>query len=172
MINIRPLGDTLESGRVTRYHAAPTVAPQGMAHHQWNVAMFVLFVTDHRCTQSLLTEALCHDTGEYVTGDIPFTLKRDYPELKVVLHKMELDARQGMLGYKCDLTTWEAAVLKVCDTLDGLWWTHHHESPGGPVHGRWIDAYNLARFKFQKDLTPDEWSRADRVFDYVGGRAS
>jgi 5'-deoxynucleotidase YfbR-like HD superfamily hydrolase len=161
------LDNTLESGKVTRYHCAPSVRPQSIAHHSWNVAMLAVFVTDSICSRSLLIECLMHDTGEYVTGDIPFTLKRDNPELRTYLHKVENDARhREMILGPMYLSDAEAAILKVCDTLDGIIWCVLHEERHGPVHDRWFRAYEVAREKFATLLTEDQWVRADGLFRY------
>ena len=50
------IDNTLESGRVNRYHAAPTVAPQNDAHHQWNAAMLLLYITEGNCSKEALIE--------------------------------------------------------------------------------------------------------------------
>lgn len=166
-MNNTQLDNTLESGKVVRYHCAPTVRPQTIAQHSWNVAVLALFITDNLCSRNLLLECLMHDTGEYITGDVPFTLKRDNPAIREFLHNQELSARRTeLLIPELSLTLEEVAVLKVCDTLDGLIWCALHEDRHGPVHDRWFHAYEVAREKFGLLLTEAEWLRADGLFRF------
>ena len=162
--------NTLESGRVTRYHCAPSVAPQNLAHHQWNVAVILLHLTGNNLSETLLLEALFHDVDEYFTGDVPFTMKRDHPTLKSILKDVAKEHRDNDFVLPSqDLTTREEALLKVADTLDGMLWTRDHEEHAGPIHGRWTESYLIAKHKFQHELTPEEWQRADALFQWCGG---
>ena len=159
---------TLESGEVTRYHAVPTVQPQNLAHHQWNVAVIGLFLWP-TMRKELLVELLHHDTGEVVTGDIPYTIKRDYPELKRMLSVIEHDTRHDQLMVApMDLTPEETALLKMADTLDGFIWCAKHEQRG-PVEARWHEAYLVARAKFGECFNDELWERADGLFARFGG---
>lgn len=161
------LDNTLESGKVVRYHCAPTVRPQTVAQHSWNVAMIALYISEGACSRALLLECLMHDTGELITGDIPYTLKRDNLALRTHLHQLEIVARENeMLLPPQTLSDQDAALLKVCDTLDGLIWCVLHEDRHGPVHDRWFRAYEIAREKFGFLLTEDLWVRADELFRF------
>lgn len=164
------LHNTLEAGKVVRYHAVPTVKPQNVAHHSWNVAMLLIYISDNLCSRELLVEALMHDTGEIETGDIPYTVKRDNPELKRMLHELELIARADRTILPAtELIDADAAILKVCDTLDGFIWCALHEDKRGPVNDRWHQAYLNARTKFRDLLTRRQWEQADTLFIRYGG---
>lgn len=169
---IHLLQQTLESGRVIRYHAVPSVHQplQILAHHQWNVAVLLMHLTDFKVSAQLLMEAILHDTGELITGDIPYTLKRDHPELKKMLSLIELEARRtDTIHCAFGLTPEETALLKVADTLDGVIWCFLHEDTTGPIEDRWHEAYRIAQHKFAELLTPIQWARADALFTAHGG---
>lgn len=164
--------NTLASGAVVRYHAAPTVYPkQAVSSHAWGVQVLLLHVAEPgSLTVNLLLEAALHDSGELTTGDIPYTFKRDNPELRTVLHEAEGTARaETVLGGKgFALTEREQALLKVADTLEGLHYCTENE-PRCIVRDRWLNAYHHARDKFAKHLSASEWARADAVFHHCGG---
>lgn len=161
------LDNTLESGKVLRYHAAPTVQPQTDAHHQWNVAMLLLFITNNSCSRAAILEALMHDTGEYLgPGDVPFTAKRASSILKAEADHLEFRAREDtcILGHQT-LTPEEGALVKLCDTLDGLVWCILHERRvGAVVRARWTKAFLEALIKFKDLLTEEQVSRAKDVY--------
>lgn len=166
------LHETLEAGRVIRYHAVPSVHNplQNVAQHSWNVAILVMHITGFDCSLELLMEALLHDTGEAITGDIPYTVKRDNPKLKMEFLELEIKARkEHTICAPINLSEMERAVLKVADTLDGFIWCALHEDKRGPVEDRWHHAYLVARDKFRNELAPSEWQRADQLFTNYGG---
>lgn len=169
-MDLQYLHNTLESGKVVRYHAVPTVKPQTISQHSWSVAILVMYITEMTCHANLLMEALLHDTGEYETGDIPYTLKRDHPDLKKQLHLIELEARHRItISGAIALTADEEAILKVADTLDGFIWCALHEDKYGKVEDRWHQAYLNARAKFADLLSDRQWEIADAVFVNYGG---
>lgn len=158
--------NTLTSGKVLRYHAAPTVQPQNVAHHAWGVAVLVHYITRGQASAALLMEALLHDSGELFTGDVPFTVKRDSPSLKFAFDLLERNAREAKTtSSPAQLDTRELAILKVCDTLEGFIWCVLHEHLG-PVCVRWVDAFARGRVKFKDDLHPAEWERANEIFHW------
>lgn len=166
---------TLESGEVLRYHAAPGVTKQTDAAHQWGVAMLGLYICPGLPRETLI-ECLMHDTGELITGDIPYTAKMIDPEFKRQQGEMEIDAREEHMLPSFELSARGHALLKICDTLEGLVWCakeEHSRHAGihrGQVFGRWCEAYVYARQKFMDFLTTEEWERADSVFARFSGK--
>jgi 5'-deoxynucleotidase YfbR-like HD superfamily hydrolase len=165
-----PIHNTLQAGEVVRYHAVPTVKPQNIAHHSWNVAIIALYLWPD-LPRKLLVELIAHDVDEYWTGDIPYTVKRDNPEIKEMFHDLAILARRNTT-LPADATDYqEEAILKIADTLDGFIWCAMNER-NGPVEGRWHEAYHRARVKFWVDVMeihPDIWERADNLFRSYGG---
>lgn len=143
--------NTLEAGRVARYHAAPTVAPQTVGQHSWGVAVLCLYVTGGKASHSLLRQALLHDAAELVTGDVPFTVKRAYHDVKARFDQLEQLAHANLVMDDVELDEHDAAVLKICDTVEGLIWCRKTELTG-PVRERWRDALNCVLDKFAKHI--------------------
>jgi len=163
--------DTIAAGLVARYHAAPSVEPQSVAHHSWNVAVLVHYLYP-AAPKDLIIEALGHDVGEYWTGDAPFSIKRDHPEIKELYTDLEFKHRYyDSTMPTIELPSANAKLLKLCDTLDGFLWCSLHER-GTRISDRWNESYNLARKKFWDDLDvidPVLWDKADHLFSEHGG---
>lgn len=173
---LQRLINTLESGEVTRYHAVPSVRPQNLAHHCWNVQCILAYLLPDIGSREipLMDEARLHDAAELYTGDIPFTVKRDNPEIKTLLYKLEEQARSEHLQETvCDLTSPQAAILKLADTLDGFIWCAKYERTEDSVLPRWHEAYNVAREKFWERIRTsygtETWMLADELFEKFGG---
>jgi hypothetical protein len=141
--------NTLESGRVARYHAAPSVAPQTVGLHSWGVAVLAVYITGGAPSAALLQQAIMHDAAEIFIGDVPFTVKRDHPEVKRRFRELEIHIHDFLVMGAVSLDPHDEAVLKVCDTLEGLIWCRKTEVAGnGFVTGRWVQALDYALKKF------------------------
>lgn len=167
--------NTLESGEVLRYHAAPGVTKQTDAHHAWGVAVLAMYLVP-TLSVDLLKECLLHDSGELVTGDVPFTAKMAGSVLKNLQHEQEENARTDHMITPPILSERERAILKICDTLEGLIWCAKEEAAvmfdgmhRGQVYRRWIGAYNHCYDKFFDFLSTEEWRRANDIFEDFGG---
>ena len=161
------LDQTLESGKVTRYHAVPTVKPQTDAHHQWDAFVILMYITENCISRSAIIEMLTHDVGEYMgPGDVPFTAKRDNPEFKRISDEIENKARNQQTLFPTDLilNERECALIKLCDTLEGLIWCRLHEDTRGAVGDRWDVAFKKAISKFSILISRRECQRAYSVY--------
>lgn len=150
--------NTLEAGRVARYHAAPTVAPQTVGQHSWGVAVLCLYVTGGEASHGLLRQALLHDAAELLTGDVPFTVKRDCRDVKERFDQLERIVHANLVMEDVELDEHDAAVLKICDTVEGLIWCRKTELTG-PVRDRWRESLNRALQKFAPVLSEEEHMR-------------
>lgn len=160
------LANTLLSGLVTRYHAVPSVRPQTTGQHQWGVAVLMIYLTEAQCSVCALMEAVLHDTAELYTGDVPFTVKRDNPELKAAFDRLEKYHRENDLLEEVGLCNRSRMLLKLCDTLEGLIWCACYEQVGGCVGPRWQEAYKKCTDKFYFELEKDYpgiWERANHL---------
>jgi 5'-deoxynucleotidase YfbR-like HD superfamily hydrolase len=164
------LSATLMAGEVTRYHAVPTVRPQTDALHSWNMIALALFITNGQASRDLLIEIAMHDTGELFVGDVPYTVKRDNPALGRLINDMEAHARvhETMLG-PIDLSPHDAAILKICDTLEGFIWCAKYENTSrikDPtlVVERWTQALERCGEKFRTVISEDEWTRSLAIY--------
>lgn len=116
-LNIR---NVLHSGEVVRYHNHAGVDKQKNSEHQWAAALIVQYLYPN-CSKELLLAALTHDCAEYYTGDIPFPVKQDSPELKEMLDRLESkwESDNG-LQWLHGLSSLEKDTLKIADTLEGM----------------------------------------------------
>jgi 5'-deoxynucleotidase YfbR-like HD superfamily hydrolase len=74
---------------------------------------------------TLIQAALHHDDPEKWLGDMPFTAKRDFPELAAAYARAESEviAREGIPQ---PANEWEARVVKFVDRLDAYFWAVMH----------------------------------------------
>ena len=75
----KELNGWLRAREVQRFHTVPLTRPQNIGEHSGNVAWLCAWAYGGGVSAGLLTAALCHDLGEYVTGDIPSPAKRTWP---------------------------------------------------------------------------------------------
>lgn len=123
----------LRSGGTVRYHAQPEIPSQTVAEHMWGVAMLVMMFYP-TCSALLLKAAISHDCGEVGIGDIPSPTKRRMPELREAVKQMEDENMIDMgLDFEAHLSETERTALKICDVLEGLWYTakHYHRTGEG-----------------------------------------
>lgn len=157
--------NTLEAGRVARYHAAPSVQPQTVGLHSYGVAIILLYLTEGTASAALLQAALLHDAPEIFTGDVPFTAKRRSRNLEVELLELEEQAHNHIVLPFPNLQPSEVALLKLADTLEGLIWCRKTEHAQGPVLARWVRALEDAHAKFATVLTLEVIHRSKALAD-------
>lgn len=116
------LARLIESGMVRRRHMSPAMARTGETngHHQWMVAALVTGLFPD-ASANLLFEALFHDVGELVAGDLGAPFKDAHPEFASGHGWIELQARREIVG-EATLTAQEALRLKLCDRLAAYLW--------------------------------------------------
>ena len=112
---------------VRRWHANPalchTVDPIGF--HSGRMGVLALHFWGAGASRDLLVACLCHDLGESATGDVPWDVKRDNPDLKAILDRIEANALADM-GLAFDLSPDDARRLQFLDRLDAYGWAQHH----------------------------------------------
>ena len=92
VVGIHPI---YRSGSVTRWHANPDVPAQTLADHQGRVAQIIFFFWP-KSSANLIYEALHHDCGEMIVGDVPRPIKKQNTALEFVVSKEERQARAKM----------------------------------------------------------------------------
>ena len=112
-------GDARMAGNVRRYHTWPVRDQQTVAHHSWNKARILLEIWPDAPREAIVY-ALRHDLGEVGTGDIPFPIKRENPDLKAIMDRLEDDVLQGMGVAIPHVSVLWSQRLKVCDLLE-MW---------------------------------------------------
>jgi 5'-deoxynucleotidase YfbR-like HD superfamily hydrolase len=141
----------LNSGYVARYHAHRTIHKQTVAEHTWR--MMVIYVQHFGSPPSHVWQyMLTHDSQEYVTGDIPFVIKRMYPELKSILQKIEYDVATTMGIPDIQLTDVEHWRVKIADLLEMKSFAEDEIAMGNTTAVDIIENINKA-------LEQMEWSR-------------
>jgi len=82
------------------------------------------------CSKRLLAECVCHDLGEYKTGDIPWGAPNKD-------HDTEWDARRDM-GMAFRIKANDVIKVKLLDRLDAYLWARHH-APHILDRKEWVD---------------------------------
>jgi 5'-deoxynucleotidase YfbR-like HD superfamily hydrolase len=163
----------LEAGEVERFHAVPSIPAQTVAAHSWGVAIIAMQIYGQETAVALrpLMEAcLLHDTGELITGDIPFTAKRGvFADIRPQLDAAEAAAMDQHLWPMPRLEKGEQTILKLADMLEGLRYaTLYERSPfsvGPVIPDRWWHALNgIFRSDAMDSMTPIQCERAYSLF--------
>ncbi len=106
-------------GNVKRFHSySCTVQTDTVGHHSYNVASLITVLLPG-ASAALLVAALRHDVGEAKTGDMPAPAKRDMG-IRDIFGEYEEDVMAKAGVDFPTLTTEEAWLLKVCDSMDGM----------------------------------------------------
>lgn len=165
---MKKLINTLEAGKVLRYHATPSVPCQDLASHQWNVAIICHHLCtvagyDEQFTREVVMLGLFHDTPELITGDIPAPVKWERPDMEAILRDMEQKASEEL--YTVNDVTYNSTqkqIMKIADSLEGFRWCKQNEM-GLVVATRWED-HILKKWEAQRFGTSpfpqaliDEW---------------
>lgn len=112
--------DPRRGGAVKRYHTWPTVQGQTVAEHSWNVLRILVTIWPEAPREAILY-AEFHDTPEVATGDPPYPIKADNPDLKSGFDRLEHEAAEVMdiAQHLCPDAHWRNRV-KLCDVLE-MW---------------------------------------------------
>ena len=134
--------EILNSGGVMRYHAQPDIQCQSTAEHMWGVAVLLIkFYPD--ATANMIKAALVHDCGEVEVGDIPAPTKRAHPDLKKIIQSLEHhQLNTWELNFEIGLSAEELKKIKICDVLEGLWYTARQvqrTNMGHEVLIKWVE---------------------------------
>ena len=108
-----------QSGNVTRWHTIPTIKRQTVAEHSWGVALICMELWPQ--SKILVEAALCHDLGEYFTGDSPWPVKQSNAVFKKELSTMETEHLKKINAF-VNLTDEEQSYLKIADMLEVMYY--------------------------------------------------
>jgi 5'-deoxynucleotidase YfbR-like HD superfamily hydrolase len=112
--------EEFRGGDVKRFHTHPTIGSQTVAEHSWGVCV-VLMRLYPDCSMKLLMTAVTHDMTEAETGDIPFLVKRQHPEVKTVFDKIEHHQESILnIPHNSDLDEEDRRRLKVADYVESM----------------------------------------------------
>jgi len=108
------------SANVSRWHASPVPKMRNCGdnildhHHRCIAIVWRLF---DKPPQTLLNATRWHDQPEVILGDMPFTAKRDFPELTAAWDLAERDVIKRY-DVPQPANQWECDVQKMVDRLD------------------------------------------------------
>ena len=107
------------AGGVKRYHSWPVLQTQTNAEHTWNVLRIFIAIFGAP-SPNVTVRIVHHDSAELLTGDPPFPIKRDHPELKRIYDALEhkFEETSGILYG--DVSREDALRIKVCDLIE-MW---------------------------------------------------
>ena len=117
----RVRSDPRRGGDVIRYHTWPTIRPQIVASHSWNVVRILVSIWPHAPREAILY-AQFHDTPEVGTGDVPYPVKHDNPVLKLEMDRLEDEtaADMGLLHHLGGVGDFWKRRIKICDCIE-MW---------------------------------------------------
>lgn len=117
--------DPRSAGKISRYHTWERIRDQSVGEHTWQVMRIILALHPEASPQ-LLRYAMFHDVGERVTGDVPFPVKREHPEVKTAFDSMEGEAQLRMVPWGVIagvvLTVEERNLLKLAEFIEMMEW--------------------------------------------------
>lgn len=125
--------DTMIAGYVQRYHTWPSNIQQNIDAHTWQV-LRILFMVFGDPPIEVVKHVMFHDCGELKTGDAPYPIKRQNPDLKRVMDALEEESLrlQGIELPGVD-ETW-ALRIKTAHTIEMLEFGLHNMLSGNMYH--------------------------------------
>jgi 5'-deoxynucleotidase YfbR-like HD superfamily hydrolase len=138
MNDLTKLANTLNAGRVRRWHTKPTLS-QNVAEHSFGaavIAIYLLLENDNPADFNLgvIIGALLHDAPELFTGDIPAPV-RDKLESLSAFAEIEEQARNKVFTMHA-LSQTQANIIFYADKLEAALFAIKH------------DALDIAEFNF------------------------
>ena len=126
-----------------RYNNMPRIKSESLAEHQYYCGLILMLLKDDIINVEyadfcmLLQYVLIHDIGELYTGDIPHNVKQDYPELKSLLEKIEIEhANQtgftDVLNY-VNKKDYLFKLFKLCDTIQVIQYCKNEINLGNTI---------------------------------------
>lgn len=82
--------------KLIRYNTRNRIENEDIAQHSYFVTLFCLKIFKElnlniETKYNILVKAILHDCCEVITSDIPYDVKRNYPEVKDLFKNIELD---------------------------------------------------------------------------------
>ena len=129
--------------QVSRWHASPVEALRlsgdTIEAHQSRCADLIRDLWPD-APETLIQAALHHDEPEKWLGDMPFTTKRDFPQLAREYRKAELLViKQHNIPQPA--TAWDEYQVKLVDLLDAYMWMLKH-APACEFEPDWVAAWS------------------------------
>lgn len=110
-----------KGGAVKRWHTHSIIQEQTVASHSWGVALILLkVIPSDKISVTLLSVALLHDVAEGETGDIPYTAKKQWPDLgkASLFAESKVNENNGITQFYDKLSAQELLHLKIADMME------------------------------------------------------
>jgi hypothetical protein len=153
------------AGTVERYHTWPTIRRQTVAEHTWQLLRVYTCLFGPPDQETFLY-IMFHDSGEIITGDPPYPVKRNNPELRRRFQEVEDKAKtsqSAFWGFNIPLECKMAKHAKIAELIEmaeeGMVETTLGSRFGWTVAVRTLDA----AYAMLGAFTPEE-ARAIRAY--------
>lgn len=103
--------------KVKRYHTEECIQEENVGEHTAGVVALCFILCDGLPSGSLIANAVFHDFAEKWTGDVPYPVKRDNPDVKLALDAREERILKQELVSLAPLTPDDTLILKAADML-------------------------------------------------------
>lgn len=117
--------DLLALADAHRWTVVKTLRSQSVAEHSYQVAVIAWELAERldvpiECYPHILTWALAHDAPETFTGDIDGRAKREFPNLKEVVTRVENIKFPWHWEMSMAVSPMVRALVKVADTIEAM----------------------------------------------------
>lgn len=139
---MNPILKAWNASFVRRWHTHPQLCDSVDydSGHQQRVALLMLsFWPDS--SRDALVAAILHDQGEADAGDMAHPAKKRHPEIRHLLHEVEMDSISAQGFDFPELSDVEKARLSFCDLLDSYIWMLRHK-PKLSKKDEWVKQLN------------------------------
>jgi len=119
--------DARLAGEVIRYHTWPHTRQQSVGEHSWQVCRILMSIAPAPYWVKLLPHTVTHDIGEIGTGDVPYPVKANNPELGRLFDELEHETVEELcdkwgLPSPVTLTPQERWVFKLAEFIEMWEW--------------------------------------------------
>lgn len=160
-----------------RYHIVPTLGINTVAHHSFGVAWLAMLLAQPLLAQKHIGEhelllltiaALSHDLPEHVTGDVPFTAKREL-QLRSIFGDYE-NALLTEIDLAFTLADSMTRILEMADCMDGALFCLRERQMGNklivPTYANYMNAIGGMDPQAGNEMTitayiMEEWEKAN-----------
>jgi len=133
--------DARLAGRVSRYHTWPHIKEQSVAEHSWQLLRILLCIWPD-VPAHVMAYVVRHDCGEIKTGDAPYPVKANNPDIAGGMNRVEEESlqeqwMQGFLHLGPDVTADEKWAVKLAEFIE-MWEWGEEEKLLGNVFARLV----------------------------------
>lgn len=118
--------DARMAGRVLRWHTWPHIRPQTVAEHSWQLLRILICIWPE-VPAHVMSYVVRHDCGEIKTGDAPYPVKVDNPDIAEGMNRVEEQSLEeqfntGFLILGPDVSVEEKWAVKLAEFIEMWEW--------------------------------------------------